>query len=412
MKKTIKFILKGLLGLIILTFLLYSGFRVREYFVGNKYVSYLEKNTLEQTPIADSLVLKFNDQFYNNNLFLVGELHEVATSPIIDVAMFIHLNEKVNITANIAEMDIAQAYYLNKYLNGSSTQNLETILKNWGVFIGQVSKAYRDGKWGKLKDYYQSLPDNKKFKVFGIDKISDFSLLHNLLNEKIPYAYQIPKDKEKLIKWGTANIPKILSNHDFGLNECQLLENIYFNLSNYKNIKYRDEFMFKNFKRFYKQNDWANNNLYGCFGFYHTLQGLQRTFAGRLRNSNQPNIKEKMVSINTINTNAHITVLSSYLPSFIADNTEYTRLSFSNDNTFDNYILGIEDFKRAGKKKSINLFQLNADEAPYNHSLRGISNFSLLPFAPSINIKNKNTATTDYFQYIFVVDGADWIQPD
>jgi len=64
-----------------------------------------------------------------------------------------------------------------------------------------------------------------------------------------------------------------------------------------------------------------------------------------------------------------------------------------------------------GEKKSINLFQLNANNSPYNQSLRGTSNFSLLPFWGSINIKDKNTVTTDYFQYIFVVDGADWIQP-
>lgn len=411
MKKTIKFILKSLLGLIILAFLLYSGFRVKEYFAGNKYVSYLKKNTLIQSPIKESLELKFDNEFYNNNLFLVGELHEVETSPIIDVAMFKNLHEKININANIAEMDIAQSYYLNKYLNGSSTQNLDTILKNWVVSIGQISKAYRNEKWGKLKDYYQNLPDNKKFKVFGIDKISDFSLLHALLTEKTSNQYQIPKDKKKLIKWGTANIPKILSNHDFEEDDRRLLKNIHFNILNFDEIKSRDEFMFKNFQHYYEQNNWANKKLYGCFGFYHTLQGLEKTFAGRLKKSKQLDIKEKMISVNAIYTNSHLTVLSSYLPPFIADNTEYTKLAFSHDSMFDYYVMGIEDFKRVGEKKSINLFQLNANNSPYNQSLRGTSNFSLLPFWGSINIKDKNTVTTDYFQYIFVVDGADWIQP-
>lgn len=402
---------KSILVLIILAFLLYSGFRIKEYFVGNKYVSYLKKNTLIQSPIKDTLQLKFDEEFYDNHLFLVGELHEVETSPVIDVAMFKHLHEKINVEVYLAEMDIAQSYYLNQYLNNSSTQNLNNILKDWVIYIGQVSKAYRKGKWEKLKYYYQTLPDTKKFKVFGVDKMNDFNLLHTLLKEKVPVEYTIPKGENEIIGWGTKNIPEILSTHDFEENDRQLLENIHFNISNLEKIKSRDEFMYKNFHHYYEQNDWMNKKLYGCFGFYHTLQGLEKTFAGRLNKSNEVNIKEKMISINAIYTNSHLTVLSSYLPPFIADDTEYTKLAFSHDSMFDYYVMGIEDFKRVGEKKSINLFQLNARNSPYNQSLRGTSNFSLLPFWGSINIKDEDTVTTDYFQYIFVVDGADWIKP-
>lgn len=400
------------MGLILLAFLIYSGFRVKEYFVGNKYISYLQKNTLIQSPIKDSLQLKFDNEFYNNNLFLVGELHEVETSPIIDVAMFKNLHEKINVNVYLAEMGIAQSYYLNQYLNDSSTLNLDGILKNWVVNIGQVSKVYRNEKWEKLKEYYQTLPYNKKFKVFGINKISDFNLLHTLLTEKTPNQYEIPKEEKELIKWGTINIPKILSNHHFEEDDRMLLENIYFNISNFEKIKYRSEFMFKNFQHYYEQNNWLNKKLYGCFGFYHTLQGLEKTFAGRLKKSNELGFKEKMISVNAIYINSHMTVLSSYLPSFIADETEYTRLAFSHDSMFDFYIVGIEDFKRIIEKNSINLFKLNTKNSPYYQSLRGTSNFSLLPFWGGIDIKDKNTVTTDYFQYLFVVDGADWIQPD
>src|SRR5699024_8991670 len=94
-------------------------------------------------------------------------------------------------------------------------------------------------------------------------------------------------------------------------------------------------------------------SLYGCFGLYHTLQGLEKTFAGKIKKS-ELGIGSKMISINPIYLNSHLTVLSSYLPWFIADDTEYTRLSISQDNMFDNYIIGIQDFKRVGNKNSIN----------------------------------------------------------
>lgn len=49
---------------------------------------------LVKSPIKDPLKLEFDDEFYKNSLFLIGEFHEFAASPTIDVAMFKHLHEK------------------------------------------------------------------------------------------------------------------------------------------------------------------------------------------------------------------------------------------------------------------------------------------------------------------------------
>ncbi len=410
MKKKSSFIWKTLLGLITLVLILYIGFRIKEYFIGNKYVSYLEDYMLVKSPIKDPLKLEFDDEFYKNSLFLIGEFHEFAASPTIDVAMFKHLHEKKDIRIYLAEMDIAQSYYLNEYLEQSSKFSLDRILENWIVNIGQISKIYRNEKWGKLKKYYENLTADKKFQVIGIDVIRDYKLLHTLLNQKLLYQYEIPKDKDGLIQWGILNLPEILSEHAYAEEDRLLLNDITFILTNMKESNTRDEFMFRQFKYYYQQKNWSDKSLYGCFGLYHTLQGLEKTFAGKIKKS-ELGIGSKMISINPIYLNSHLTVLSSYLPWFIADDTEYTRLSISQDNMFDNYIIGIQDFKRVGNKNSINLFQLNAKNSPYKESLRGISNFSLTPFF-GIDIKNKNTATTDYFQYVFVIDGSDWVPPE
>src|SRR5699024_8960129 len=97
-------------------------------------------------------------------------------------------------------MDIAQSYYLNEYLEQSSKFSLDRILENWIVNIGQISKIYRNEKWGKLKKYYENLTADKKFQVIGIDVIRDYKLLHTLLNQKLLYQYEIPKDKDGLIQ--------------------------------------------------------------------------------------------------------------------------------------------------------------------------------------------------------------------
>src|SRR5699024_287481 len=240
-----------------------------------------------------------------------------------DVAMFKHLHEKKDIRIYLAEMDIAQSYYLNEYLEQSS--------KNWIVNIGQISKIYRNEKWGKLKKYYENLTADKKFQVIGIDVIRDYKLLHTLLNQKLLYQYEIPKDKDGLIQWGILNLPEILSEHAYAEEDRLLLNDITFILTNMKESNTRDEFMFRQFKYYYQQKNWSDKSLYGCFGVYHTLQGLEKTFAGKIKKS-ELGIGSKMISINPIYLNSHLTVLSSYLPWFIADDTEYTRLSISQDN--------------------------------------------------------------------------------
>eukprot|EP01093_Parvamoeba_rugata_P011137 TRINITY_DN3049_c0_g1_i2.p2 TRINITY_DN3049_c0_g1~~TRINITY_DN3049_c0_g1_i2.p2 ORF type:complete len:179 (-),score=29.45 TRINITY_DN3049_c0_g1_i2:5-541(-) len=152
-----------------------------------KYVSYLKDHT-EVVEMTDTLQFNSLDKtFYKNKLFLVGEVHEVASSPRIDYAMFAQLNEKVNIDIYLAEMDIAQGYYLQKYLEGSDDRQLKDILKKWVVYIGSISEEYRN-KWVKMRAYYAQLPEAYKFKLVAIDKISDFNLLRELLKEKLPTA--------------------------------------------------------------------------------------------------------------------------------------------------------------------------------------------------------------------------------
>jgi hypothetical protein len=142
---------------------------------------------------------------------------------------------------------------------------------------------------------------------------------------------------------------------------------------------------------------------------YHTLQGTDHSLAGRIKAENFLN--GNLVSLVALYTDSHLTLPSQGLPSYIADKGSYTKLSFSYDNLFLVYVKGIEDFKRASDKNSINLFKLDALNSPYNKSNRGLRNFSILNLFGGIPIA-ENKMTTDYVQYLFYVNGADWVQPD
>jgi len=412
MKRIIKRIGKLILLIVLIVFLIYFCFRVKEYFVGNRYVKYLKNNT-ETIETGQPLVFESLDEnFYKNNLFLVGEIHEVASSQQIDFSIFKQLHEKINVKTYIAEMDIAQSYYLNKYIQDSTDLDLEIILKEWVVYIGRYNKDYYD-KWDKFKDYYLQLLENEKFEIVGIERISDFELLRKLLIERLHVINITIPQSDKLIEWGVHEFPGIIVQLEGNIpdNDLVFLKNIQFNLKHYETIKNRDEWMYENFKRNFKQRNWIDKKLYGCFGFYHTLGGLNTTFAGRLRKNKQIAVHDQFVSMNGLYIDSYLTVPSEGLPSLLRDKGTFTRFNFSYDNMLTMYIVGIEDFKRVTPKNSISLIKLNGENSPYLNSLRGTANFSLLPLWQGIDFKDKNSVTTDYVQYVFFVRNADWSKP-
>lgn len=362
--------------------------------------------------------LQFNslsEGFYKNKLFFVGEVHEVDTSPRIDFAMFTQLHEKINIAIYLAEMDLAQGYYLQKYLEGSDDLELKEILKKWEVYIGSISNQYRN-KWVKMRAYYSSLPTSSKFKLVAIDKIADFDLLRKLLKEKLPYQYhsEIPADDTTLISWSKNRLNVILKSDALQLESeaITLLKNIQFNVSNYQEIKSRDQFMYENFKRYYTQNQWEHENIYGGFGFAHTLQAYDYTVAGKIKKDTDLPYYDKMVSMNALYVDSKLTVESSSLPRFMQDKgKKFTRFNYSQDNRLFMYIKGIADYKKVTRPNTISLLQLDAKDSPYLNSTRGTKVKKLITIWDGYDII-EGTSTTDYAQYVFFIRNADWIQPD
>ncbi|MBD1262415.1 hypothetical protein HZY62_17590 [Maribacter polysiphoniae] len=381
----------------------------------SKYVNYLKEHT-EVVKMTDSLQFNSLDEiFYQNKLFLVGEVHEVETSPRIDFALFTQLNERIKIDVYLSEMDIAQAYYLQEYLKGSNELELKNILKEWPVYIGSISEQYRN-KWVKMRTFYDQLPENSKFKLVGIDRIADFELIRKLLKEKLPQKYhnEIHSENDSLISWSKNKLNNILEKEKSQLdkNTLNLLRNIEYNISNYGRTINRDTFMYLNFKRLYKQNQWESKNIYGGFGFSHTLQAYSYTFAGRIKKDSTLPYTNKMVSLNTLYIDSKLTVDSRALPKFMQDKDKaFTRFHYSQDNRLFMYIEGIADYKKVTEPNTISLLKLDAKDSPYLNSTRGTKVKKLITIWDAYDIID-GTSTTDYAQYILLVRNADWIQPD
>ncbi len=379
------------------------------------YVSYLKDNT-EVIKKEDSLhFTSLGEDFYKNKLFFVGEVHEVGTSPRIDFAMFTQLHEKIKVDVYLAEMDLAQGYYLQKYLEGSDALELQEILKKWEVYIGSISSQYRD-KWKKMRSYYSQLPVSSKFEIVAVDKIADFDLVRMLLKEKLPHQnhQEIPNNDQELILWSENRLGHIIEANSSLLEPetVTLLKNIQFNISNHTKIRYRDQFMYENFKRYYTQNQWENDNIYGGFGFAHTLQAYDYTIAGKIKNDKTLPYADKMVSMNALYVDSRLTVESNHLPKFMQDKGQkFTRFKYSQDNRLFMYVKGIADYKKVTQPNTISLIKLDGEDSPYLTSTRGTKVKKIITIWDGYDII-EGTSTTDYAQYVFFIRNADWIQPD
>jgi hypothetical protein len=382
-----------------------------------RHTQYLEKN-LESISLnnSDLQFHSLDSNFYDNNLFFVGEIHEVSTSPKIDVAMFKQLHKKAGVRTYVAEMDIAQAYFLNEYIRGSDEFELKTILKEWVVGIGQNSAEVRE-KYTELREYYRSLPESEKFEIVGIEMNTDFDLIRKLLTMKLVLnEMELNIDDDSLIVWGQKKLPELIEKNKNKLSEIDYLNlsNIQYNFEKYNPnwYWYRDKYSYQNFKNIYDQRQWKTEKLYACFGFAHTLQAYPYTLAGRIKNDKEFSLSYKMVSMNALYVDSYLTVTSKGLPKFMRSKNEFTRLKLSYDNYLFMYLKGIRDYKKVTDKNTITLFKLDGENSPYKESLRGTKNFALVPIWDGFKIEDKNTVTTDYAQYVFFVRNADWVIPE
>jgi hypothetical protein len=382
-----------------------------------KHTAFLRKHQ-ESIPLqqADWAFESLDEDFYANQLFFVGEIHEVATSPRIDLTMFQQLHRRGGVRTYIGEMDIAQGYFLNEYIKGSDEMDLREILAEWVVGIGQYSSEVRE-KYTALRTYYQGLPEGEKFEVLGIEMNTDEALIRKLLSRKLQLPIdEIPAESEALIKWGKEVLPELIRQAAVKLsqNDADMLSNIQYNFEQYKPNWYwfRDKYSYHNFKRIFAQRNWSEEKLYACFGFAHTLQAYSYTLAGRIKQDTSLSLSNRIVSMNALYVDSHLTVTSAGLPGFMRSKEDFTRLKLSYDSRLFMYLKGISDYKKVSEKSTITLFRLDADDSPYRTSLRGTRNFALIPIWDGFKIEDKNTVTTDYAQYIFLVRNADWVVPD
>ena len=287
----------------------------------------------------------FDEEFYNSEVFLLGENHGFADVQKIDLALLKHLHSKVGLRYYIAEMDSSLGNKLNTYIH-DSTENediLRDAVNQMKDKIPQQASIEYFQKWKEIRKFNITLPDSLKIRVVGIDKKYD---------------------------------------------------------DNQSNIS-RDSAMVRNLNQYIKQNSLQDEKFYGLFGYFHVMQKPVG------KNTVEP-FASRLVSSENLRVNNVKSIVVYHLDSkvYFPKNEQYPSpdnevLEILNDNGPITLVKGIKDLEEVSEPNSTTLFKLDGNGSPYMtfNNLVGIKvNFlgqDVLPL-------NSEYPTVDFFQYVIL----------
>jgi hypothetical protein len=417
-KKILKFILKIIIGLVVLGLVLNYGFKLKEYFAGKDFVEYWKNNPNEIEQVKQNEEFNFSTLekiALSNDLILFGESHGTKEAQKIDLQLIKYLNRTIGMKNHIVELDFSQAYFIKEYLKNGNDTLIDYTLKNWVVELGRNNKDYYE-KWRNLLQINKSLSDSTKINIIGIDQINDFGVTQNhlsLIFNKFNIKTQIPTEKKQIVEWAKIELPKIIEKNKDSIASEDLKDIIYIqqNLTDYFD-KSRPELMFNNFKSQYERYNLENQKIYGYFGVAHVIQSEMNgysDFSALIKESDLV-IKNKMFSMITMFSDSKWGIPSEYLPEPIRGEKRLTKIPISYDSPAIMYYYGISDLKNVTEENTNTLFILNNKNSPYKQSLRLTENIGLIPRGMDITLKE--SVTTDYFGGVFLIRNSDWAEPN
>jgi len=308
---------------------------------------------------SSKISMKYSEEDYrnlshdlkDNQVFLAGELHGIQENYTLRLNLLMYLNENAGVNYYLAEMGYSSSYYINKYLETGNEKYLFVVANS---IIGSYDHSLDDiNFWRDVYKYNQTLAEDKRIKVIGLDIEHQFWLAIMQLNDlvedlnlgrhmdttlgKLEYysASMCPdiKDSKDILKnvknvntkdvlkvvaelredykANPAYYEKLLSEQEFKdfvfvMDNITDTERIYTNRGNrsYFN-KEREKSICKNFLRAYEGN--PDGKFFGQWGSFHVLQksdNYEKRFAEYLNNDDSP-VKDEVISIKYIYDNKY-----------------------------------------------------------------------------------------------------------
>lgn len=361
---------------------------ISDEFAAKKQKNYLTENsrTLDLSKADGNFV--FGDDFYENRLFMLGEMHGYARVQSLDLALLTHLNKRLGIRYYMAELDPATAMIFNHALRTGDDEALVAVFNIW--------HDERQSQWGNLdflekvlsiRDLNSSLPAPQKIYFVGVDG----------------------PPKEKFITLAQA-LPSLEEDPTYRTNQMLLAASISRGDSKGRyshiltNIALMNEAL-------------PNTKFYGLWGFSHTNKvGTNGTlslanYLNKGTNKIPPVFKGQVGTITTL----CVADCSNMMPSGSfpgiprPKNGEfYTEVPMSFDNTYMFRTRGIGNAKSVMGESSNMLFDMNNPGSPY---LRGSALVGSTGYMSMMRNFHIDGSAAENFDAIILMNGSRALRP-
>lgn len=372
--------------------------------------NYLEKNSWSIANLAD-ITLPLQSELNDYHIFLVGESHGVAVNQQLESILLEFFVTQGGVRNYLLELSPSVVGYLREYVETGNEAVLDRVFDSVKGTYFWTKENYEH--WKNVRTLWESLPEEEKFSLIGIDiehqPILALQYLESLLQEVDKNALSetklgqigevlrgeliIPNEQvghfiQELLESLAQDSVRLLldTNHaEFELVLSSLLDGI--RLSAIQDPALwnngRDAVMYRNFL---KQCDLTGLEKYfGQWGLNHVYQGAQRdvNWAAGLINGEGTAYRGKVLSIAMI-----------YQDSSFLQNHSYEVAPLNT------YLTGTNVLRELAGSDLL-LVKLDNAGSPFNEQL----------IWKVRDVKPQRGATVDYYQYILFVPGGEASSP-
>ncbi|WP_400191839.1 hypothetical protein [Hymenobacter sp. B81] len=376
----------------------------------------------------------FDEAFYQNQLFLLGESHGVQRPQEIDFALLRHLNERAGVRYYLAEVDCAKAHYLNAYLGTGDAATLRRVFASWVRQQAQWGNEDFVRKVQRIRALNQTLPAARRIRFVGIDGLQDFALAADYLAELRAGSKRLPaglngrldsvqaalRGAEPQAFAGVAlRTQQALGQQERAARRALgtnygLVQHLLTNAAYARTLPSREAQLFANYQAVLPLLHLESEKLYGMWGTGHVLQspalGGHVAFAARVRASTLP-ARDKVVSLLCTYSGSRMMYASAQLPApFRAAGQAYTAATQFNHDGPLVMLQGIEALKAATQPGSTTLLKLDAPTAAARRLPVQVRYAPGLPAAQQLRFDPALPATA-YVQYLLLVRDSGMTEP-
>lgn len=401
---------------------------VKERLSSSEYIAYLEDHTRPLDLSSADGDLKFPDSFYENKLFLLGEIHGAQTAQQVDLAMMIHLNQRLGVTWLMAELSPVEAARFNAFLDTGDETFITPVFESWLAEATQWGNQQHYDKLIALRDYNESQPEDRQIRYFGVDLIREnqqqdaAQWLARMLAEvpgdapaqivELQSAVTSAFDAERLRPALEAALP-VLEEGGSALEpeDNRHVHYIAQNLLASLDGATRYGVIPGNIRTMVEEFGIGDDEpIYGFWGLSHVMKtrvnGTAEPMALRLQNSDLP-FADGIASVLMVYADSSQNMPSYALPGFLQDDGPFTEITMSQDNPYLSYLYGIGDLKRMTDAPAT-LFSPFESGSPYIGNDRLKAPSGLLTYV--FRFELEGTADTAVDQ-IILINGSEALTP-